>query len=83
MENGGTKLYYCSTMLGEKYFFYEGKEWYYEYGKLDDIVWCSRSYITITLFTELLKSVLFIWELEEKFIVLGLSLKLTNNEFKL
>ena len=55
----------------------------YEYGKLDDIVWCSRSYITITLFAELLKSVLFIWELEEKFIVLGLSLKLTNKEFKL
>ena len=46
-------------------------------------VWCSRSYITITLFAELLKSVLFIWELKEKFIVLGLSLKLTNKEFKL
>lgn len=47
------------------------------------ILYCVNLYITIALFTELLESVQFIWELEEKFIVLWFSLKLTNKEFKL
>ena len=47
------------------------------------ILYCGDLYITIALFTELLESVQFIWKLEEKFIVLWFSLKLTNKEFKL
>ena len=68
MENGGTKLYYCSTMQGEKYFFVKGKNdimnmesWMILYGVVDPILplHCSQSFWKVFyLFGNLKKNLL-------------------------